>query len=319
MTLPIYLIKKFFKSLAICTGISYSFFFIFSMIGNLGEKLPFISILYLSVLNSFQIFNYIPSHLFILSFFLFIIHLKSKNELIIIKEYIKLETLFLIIFPVLTIFVFLEYKKDTFSENIEFLKSSLTNSKNENTTKIFITTSENNKKYTIFSGYNDNNNIIDQYLNVEIQNNTIKKGEISSSLELSENNLFSNQSAVYENNDFRYENIKKKLIANFTDYWSKNFGTIIKNNAKNKLHSNYNNIKSILFFGLFYICVSMIFFSKKLVNRNIKTTKIILLVLTIFLYFLLIPKIVINNFQYVFQIVSIMIFILIFFQIKKDE
>ena len=319
MTLPIYLIKKFFKSLVICTGISYSFFFIFSMIGNLGEKLPFMSILYLSVLNSFQIFNYIPSHLFILSFFLFIIHLKSKNELIIIKEYIRLESLFLIIFPILVIFVFLEFKKDTFSENIEILESNLINSKNKDNTKIFITNSENIKKYTIFSGYNDNNKIIDQYLNVEIQNNTIHKGELSSSLDLSENNLFSNQSTIYENNNFRYENIKKKLIANFTDYWSKNFGTIINYNSKNELYSNYNNIKSILYFGLFYICVSMIFFSKKLVNRNINTTKIILLVLTIFLYFLLIPKIILNNFQYIFQIVSIMIFILIFFQIKKDE
>jgi len=319
MTLPIYLIKKFFKSLVISTGVSYSFFFIFSLIGNLGEKLTFKSILYLSVLNSFQIFSYIPSHLFILSFFLFIIHFKSKNELIIINEYIKLETLFLIIFPILAIFVFLEFKKDTFSENIEILKSNLINSKNKDSTKIFITTSENNKKYTIFSGYNDNNRIIDQYLNVEIQNNTIHKGELSSSLALSENNLFSNQSTIYENNDFRYENIKKKLLANFTDYWSKNLGTIINNNIKNESHSNYNDIKSIIFFGLFYICISMIFLSKKLVNRNINTTKIIFLVLTIFLYFLLIQKIVLNNFQYIFQIVSIMILILIFFQIKKDE
>ena len=319
MTLPIYLIKKFFKSLVICTGISYSFFFIFSLIGNLGEKLTFKSILYLSVLNSFQIFTYIPSHLFILSFFLFIIHLKSKNELIIIKEYIKLETLFLIIFPILAVFVFLEFKKESFSKNIEILKSNLINSINRDNTKIFITTSENKKKYTIFSGYNDNNLIIDQYLNIEIQNNTIHKGELSSSLDISENNLFSNQSTVYENNDFRYENIKKKLVANFKDYWSKNLGTIIYNNAKNELYSNYNYIKSIFFFGLFYICISMVFLSKKLVNKNVNTTKIIFFVLTIFLYFLLIPKIVLNNFQFIFQIVSIMIFILIFFQIKKDE
>ena len=319
MILTIYLIKKLFKSLVICTGISYSFFFIFSLIGSLGEKLSFKSILYLSALNSFQIFTYIPSHLFILSFLLLIIHLKAKNELIIIKEYIKLETLFLIIFPILAMFVFFEFKKDAFSKNIEILKSNIINLKNEHTTKIFITTSENNKKYTIFSGYNDNNTIIDQYLDVEIQNNTIYKGELSSSLDLLENNLFSNQSTVYENNDFQFENIKKKLVINFKDYWSKNPGSIINNRTKNKLHSNYNNIKSILFFGLFYICISMIFLSKKLVNRNINETKIILLVLSLFLYFLLIPKIALNNFQYFFQIISIMIFILIFFQIKKHE
>ena len=57
-------------------------------------------------------FTYIPSHLFILSFCLFIINLKSNNELIIIKEYAKLETLFLIIFPILLLFIFIDFNKD---------------------------------------------------------------------------------------------------------------------------------------------------------------------------------------------------------------
>jgi len=125
MTLPIYLIKKFLISLIICTGVSYSFFFIFSLIGNLGEKLPFNLILYLSTLNSFQIFTYIPSHLFILSFCLFIISLKSKNELIIIKEYIELKKLFLIIFPILTLFILIEIKKMIFQKILKFLNQIL--------------------------------------------------------------------------------------------------------------------------------------------------------------------------------------------------
>ena len=112
MTLTIYLIKKFFKAFIICAGVSYSIFFIFSLIGNLGEKFSFKSILYLSSLNSFQIFTYIPAHLFILSFCLFIFHLKSKNELIVIKEYIELKNLFLIIFPILFLFTFSILKRD---------------------------------------------------------------------------------------------------------------------------------------------------------------------------------------------------------------
>ena len=63
----------------------------------------------------------------------------------------------------------------------------------------------------------------------------------------------------------------------------------------------------------------MLFFSKKLVNRNINMTKIILVVISIFLYFLLIPKINLNNFGYIFQIITIIIFILVFFQIKQNE
>ena len=132
-------------------------FFIFSLIGNLGEKFSFKSILYLSTLNSFQIFTYIPSHLFILSFCLFIIHLKSKNELIIIKEYIELKKLFLIIFPILALFTFIEIKKDKFFKNIEKIKSNLINSKNLGDTKILISSEGNKKKYTIFSGYDEDN------------------------------------------------------------------------------------------------------------------------------------------------------------------
>ena len=317
MTLPTYILKKFLISLVICTLISYSFFFIFSLIGNLGEKLPFKSILYLSALNSFQIFTYIPSHLFILSFCLFIINLKSKNELIIIKEYIELKNLFLIIFPILTVFIFVEIRKNDFSENIEILKSNLIETKQKDITKIFISTSENKKKFTIYS-QNGNEAIVDQYLNVEIQNNTIYRGEMSDNLSLSKNNLISNDSAIYENNDFRYENIKKKLIRNFKEYWSENPGTIIKDKA-NVFSSNYSIIKQIIFFSLFYICISMLFFSKKLVNRNINISKIILVVISIFLYFLLIPKINLNNFGFIFQMITIIIFILVFFQIKQDE
>ena len=88
------------------------FLFFISLIGNLGEKFTFGSILYLSILNSLQIFTYIPSHLFILSICLFILSLKSKNELIIIKEYVKLTSLFIIIIPFLLTFVFIEFNKN---------------------------------------------------------------------------------------------------------------------------------------------------------------------------------------------------------------
>ena len=100
MILSLYLTKKFLKAFMICSALSYSIFFIFSLMGNLGEKLSFESIFLISNLNAFQIFTYIPSHLFILSLCLFVFNLKSKNELIIIKEYFVLKKLFLIIFPI---------------------------------------------------------------------------------------------------------------------------------------------------------------------------------------------------------------------------
>ena len=318
MILSIYLIKKFFNALLVCGGISYAIFFIFSLIGNLGEKLSFNSILYLSALNSFQIFSFIPSHLYILSFCLIIMHLKSKNELIIIKEYIELKKLLLIIFPILILFAFVEIKKDSFSAHIEKMKTNFSNSKNFENRKIFISTDGNKSKYSIFSEVDSKNETINQYLEFDVENQKIKRGVVSNSLKIQNNNLFSNESIVYENNDFRYEFLNKKLFDNFTSIWGANDETIIKNNVNNT-NSNYEIFQSILFHCFFYFCISMIFLSKKLVKRNINIIKIFSLILLIFLYHLLIPKIALNNFYYFFQVMSLMVLILIFFKTKKYE
>ena len=317
MILSIYLIKKIFSALLVCGGISYSIFFIFSLIGNLGEKLSFNSILYLSMLNSFQIFTFIPSHLYILSFCLIIINLKSKNELAIIKEYIELKKLFLIFFPILILFVFVEIKKDSFSTHIEKIKTNIFNSKNFKDTKIFISTDGTKSKYSIFSEVNPKNETINQYLEFDVENQKIKRGELGYSLEVQNNNLFSNESIVYENNDFRYEFLNKKLFDNLRVIWGTNSERIIK--KANNTNSNYEFFQSILFHSFFYFCISMIFLSKKLVKRNVNIIKIFLLILLIFLYHLLIPKIMLNNFYYFFQVMSLMVFILIFFKTKKYE
>ena len=318
MILPLYLARKFFKAFIICTILSYSIFFIFSLMGDLGEKFSFKSIFLLSTLNSLQIFTYIPSHLFILSLCLFVFNLKSKNELIIIKEYFNLKKLFLVIFPILALFIYVETKKDNLSNKIEQIKSNLMISKKVEDAKIFISFEGNKKKYTILSGYNHNNKVVDQYLSFESQNNRIFRGEISTNLFLKGRDLFSNGSTIYEKDDFQYENLKKKLFENFISFWTENSEAIIKYKM-NSINSYYYTIQSILFSGLFYFCISMIFLSKKLVDRGMNIIKIFLLVLSIFLYYLLIPKIMLNNFQYTFQLISLTIFILAFFKFKQYE
>lgn len=317
MTLSIYFFKKLLKAFFLCWGVSYSFFFIFSLIGNLGEKFSFKLIVFLSILNSFQIFTYIPSHLFILTFCLFIYHLKSKNELIIIKEYIELKKLFILIFPILALFLFVEIKKEDISYKIEKIKLKSISSNLENT-KILISSEENKKRYIIFSGYDEIEKKIDLYLSFETQNQTINRGEISSDLNLLGNSLYSNESIIYENSDFRYDSVNKLLFENFISNWSKNNESIIKN-KKTYLFENYNLIYSVFFYFLFYLCVSIIFLSKKLLNRSLNTKSIFLFILLVFLYYLFVPKIVLDNFQYIFQVISILIFILIFIQIKKYE
>ena len=318
MILPLYLARKFFKAFIICASLSYSIFFIFSLMGNLGEKFSFKYIFLISNLNSVQIFTYIPSHLFILSLCLFVFNLNSKNELIIIKEYFDLKKLFLIIFPILALFIYAEIKKENISSTIEKIKSNTINSQKIGDTKIFISQDGNTKKYIIFSGYDQDNDFIDQYLSFKSQKNKIQRGEISTNLYLNESDLFKRQSTVFEKNNFQYENFDKRLFENFQNFWNSNTETIIKNKMINA-SSGYYIINSIFLSVLFYFCISIIFFSKKLVDRGLNHIKIFLLVLSLFLYFLLIPKIMLNNYQYLFHLLSIMILILTFFNIKKYE
>jgi len=318
MILSLYLTRKFLKAFMICSVLSYSIFFIFSLMGNLGEKLSFKSIFLISNLNAFQIFTYIPSHLFILSLCLFVFNLNSKNELIIIKEYFVLKKLFLIIFPILALFIFVEFEKEKISNTIEKIKSNLINSKKIGDKKIFISLDGDTKKYTIFSGYDQDNAIINQYLSFESQKQKVHRGEISTNLYFKESDLFSNESTVFEKNNFKHEKFNKRLYENFQSLWNKNTEKIIKHKKKNR-DSIYYIIYSIFFSALFYFCISMIFFSKKLVDRGVNNLKIFLLVLSMFLYYLLIPKIMLNNFQYLFYFLSMMTLILIFFNIKKYE
>ena len=104
--------------------------------------------------------------------------------------------------------------------------------------------------------------------------------------------------------------VRELLFENFISYWSKNNESIIKN-KKTYLFENYNLIYSVFFYFLFYLCVSTIFLSKKLLNRSLNTKSIFLFILLVFLYYLFVPKIVLDNFQYIFQVISILIFILI--------
>ena len=98
MKIITYLYKKFIQSFMLCLVSITLIFYVFSLIGNLGEKLSFQSILYLSFLNSLQIISYVPSFIILLSVILLVIFLRSKNELMIIKEYISVNKLVIIFY-----------------------------------------------------------------------------------------------------------------------------------------------------------------------------------------------------------------------------
>ena len=104
---------KYSYSLIICLFSSFVIFFIFSLLGNLNESYYFSTIINISFYNSLQIISYVPAFIFILTMILFIIFIKSKNEITIIKSYVSIKKLSLFFVPIVLIFTFLEINKSS--------------------------------------------------------------------------------------------------------------------------------------------------------------------------------------------------------------
>ena len=125
------LYQKYFLSLFICIISSLTIFFIFSLIGNLNEKYSFFTIMNTSILNSIQILLYVPGFIYLFSIILFIIFLRSKNEIIIIRSYFNLKRLILFILPIVIIFTFFEVNKNKLGISIENYKLKIKNWRNK--------------------------------------------------------------------------------------------------------------------------------------------------------------------------------------------
>lgn len=318
MTIFNYLFKKlvlcFFTSLVI----SYSIFFIFSLFSILVENLLFINVLILSALNALQIFVYIPSYILLSTFLLFLINLKSKNELIIIKEYIQLKNIIIFISPIFLIFSFFELNKDLITNKIENSKYELIQNKNIN--DLTIISKEDNKINSIIllKKIDLMKNSIDEYLHFLINGQDISKGEYSSNLKIEKDNLNATEITTYENGSI-IKNSKSKIIyKNVYDTINTSEKVILTKN--NSYQGNFiKYVILFIFYIVMYCCFLIIFFSKFMVNRNVNKLKIVSLILGLFTYNLIFPMINLESFQFLFQFIAIIILFLTFMQLKKYE
>jgi len=318
MTIFYYLFKKLVISFFTSLVISYSIFFIFSLFSVLVEDLLFIDVLILSALNALQIFVYIPSYILLSTFLLFLITLRSKNELIIIKEYIQLKNIIIFISPIFLIFSFFELNKDLITNKIEDLKYELI--QNENINDLTIISKEDNKINSIIllKKIDLMKNSIDEYLHFLINDQDISKGEYSSNLKLEKDNLNANDITTYENGSI-IKNSKSKIIyKNVYDTINTSKKVlIIENNPYQENFMKY--IILLIFYIVMYCCFSIIFFSKIMINRNFNKFKISSIILGLFTYNLIFPMINLESYQFLFQFIAIIILFLTFIQLKKYE
>ena len=318
MSLIKYLYVKILSSFFICLLSCLTIFYIFSLIGNLGENLPFASILFLSFLNSVQILTYVPSLVILLSLILFINFLRTKNELIIIKEYLSNNKVLIAFVPLALIFTIVEIYKENASDNIEKYKNNYVNSNNLMHTKVIIDINDEYKSYLILKDLNIANSTIKEFQKYEIDRNNIIGGEYSNKLKITDDNLITNEFIRYQDNmimNFNEENII------FTNIKKLSLDNIIVNKLDNHNLFNFNflNTNEFIYFILFYLSLFFILMSKKIVDRKQSIAYPIFLGFLLLFYLLIINNIELKFLNHQYQILTLVLVSLTFFKFYKYE
>ena len=294
---------KYIVSLSICLALSSIIFFIFSLLGNLDEEYFFNVIIKISFFNSLQILTYVPAFIFLISVILFIIFLRSKNEMIIIKSYINIKLLAVFFLPIVIFFTILELNKKNLSSLVEDVKSNLINQGTLINTKIIINKNNDSKSYIVLKNINPNDTGKAEYRSFDIYKKKIQIAQFSDNLIFSNNTLTAKSFTQYKNNlieDFQYS---KSLDLKTNSFIDQNF--MVKDISKNDEFSlNIRLINYLIFSILFFSYVFLIFLNKNLVSNKHDLKKPIFICLIILIYSFLIFNNSLNFYKQEFEFIA---------------
>jgi len=313
-----FLYRKLSISLFVSLISFFLIFFVFSTLNNLSNAKKFIDIISISLINSLQIINYVPSVIFIVAIFFLTTSFKSSNELVIIKSYFNKNLLVLAMMPFFFLFSFLEVNKIHTSNILQKTISDLSDTNKNNEIKVLIENEANKKIYNVFKGVNFKDETFSEFLRYETNKDQIDKSIFSKKFELNNKNIILKSSIYYDEDTFAEQNSTIILNYSFLDLLNDNL--VIYKNPKSKLSINEIIIlvNKYLSSIVFYLIIFLLFFSKKNTNKN--SLRVSLIYSIIFLiYFLIISNIHLANFQLLFMTSISLIFILLFFKFFINE
>ena len=249
MKLINYLYSKYLLSLLLSILVSLSIFYIFSLIGNLGENINFLTILYLSYLNAIQILLFVPSLIILLSFILMISFLRSKNEIFIIKEYFSSKKIIIYFFPIIIIYSIFEVNKEDMSKYINNLQLNLNENYKNYDFKIIVNEDKNEKSYTIIRGLDLNQSFVNEIRRFFISEGSIISGEFSNKLILSKDKIIAHGLTKYKMDKIIRTNTSIEMIDGLDDYIDNKI--IYHGNSDKNLIKLINIFSKILYLILF--------------------------------------------------------------------
>ena len=311
------LYTKFLLSFSICLISSFSIFFIFSLIGNLGEGYFFNIILKISLLNSVQILTYVPTFVFLISVILLTIFLRSKNEIIIIKSYLNIKRLMIFFLPVIFIFTIFEINKKDFLAFLEDNKDNLINQSDLSKNKIHINNSQGMKEITILQNFDASNMSKANYRFYKISNQKLSLAIYSNNLFILNNNLFINYYTQYKNNEIQEFKNTKEIKLDYREIARKNL--VINNINNTSYRVDFKFINLIIFFVIFLNYIFLIFFDKRFVSSKQSLTYPIFISIIILLYSFVIFNNSLSFFKQEFEVLASVVVGMLFLRIYLNE
>ena len=309
---------KYIVSLSICLGLSSIIFFIFSLLGNLDEEYFFNVIVKISFFNSLQILTYVPAFIFLISVILFIIFLRSKNEMIIVKSYMNIKLLAVFFLPIVIFFTILELNKKNLGSLVEDIKENLINQGTLINTKIIINKSNDSKSYIILKNINPNDTNKAEYRSFDIYKKKIQIAQFSNNLIFSNNTLTAKSYTQYKNNLIENFQNSKSLGLEANSFIDQSF--MVKDiSKKDKLSFDIKLINNSVFFVLFFSYIFLIFLNKDLVSNKYSLKKPIFICLIILIYSFLVFNNSFNFYKQEFEFLASFVVGIFFLKVYVNE
>lgn len=317
MIIKNFIIKKIFYSTILTISIIMSLFFIFSLLGSLGENHNFQKILYNSMLSALQIFFQIPILILFFLFSIFYVEVKSNNELIILMHYVSIGKLYTLFLVIILLFTFIEINKKKIIDNLENIKSDSGNDASY-LSKLIVNNNKNNTEYILLK-FNDDKTLIPNEISIFYIN---KKNLLRA---IYSNNLIYKNDSLFLND---YSELKGNKINIYTDAIL-NLGNINFSLLKHKSVFNKDNWKinllennQIVFFLIIFFTSNLVFVifinQKTAMFKNNNKAKYLFGILIIFyMYFILNFKL--NEYDFIFKNLCLIFIISLIFKKTRYE
>lgn len=307
---------KFLISFLLSISVSFIIFYIFSLLGNLGENIIFSKILIISLLNVLEIMTIIPSFLIFLSIILFSIILKSNNEILIIKEYFNSFRLLLIFFPIVAISSVVEINKEKFSSFFTNIKDETLGFNKNLHVKLIVEENLNDKSILVLKGVDLNELTINEIQRYKIKDNQITEGEFSNDLFLFNGKLIANNLIKYFNNKIIKLDNPTTIISNFDKY---NNEELIYKSYENQNKIEIINFIKFVYFLIFFLSLFSIFLNREYLDKKKNLVIPFFVSFILLLYSLIIGNNSIVEYNNLFSILSLLILTLVFVKYYKYE